>query len=249
MAKIIFDLDEVIFDWINDYLNYINQHWDQLELEECGVNPKIRSASSRDADTWEFFEKWGLDRYLFEEVYDKYCNDREFSTCPTLSENISRDIEWLTECGCEIQFCTSRPLKTILDTRHALKDNDIHWDKIYHCGGYLSRKNSVMRLDKENKNLELIEGISHKKDVFLLEKPDIVLDDKPEYLMEAYRAGVPHCILVSMPHNKDWRNDNSIAGDGLLPSTEGITFTSSNNWRSTFYEVLKAKARILKVNA
>ena len=248
MAKIIFDLDEVIFDWINDYLNYIDKYWDQLELEESGVSPDIRKATSQDADTWEFFEKWGLDRCLFEQVYDKYCNDRRFATCPLLSKDIPRDIGWLSERGCEIQFCTSRPLKTILDTRQALDDNDIHWDKIYHCGGYLSRINSVVKLDKKNKFLENIEGISFKKDIFELEKPEIVLDDKPEYLMEAYTAGVPCCILVSMPYNKEWRNTNSASSDGFRPSIEGVTFTSSNKWRSIFYEVLKAKARSILQN-
>jgi hypothetical protein len=248
VTKIIFDLDEVIFDWINDYLKYIDQYWDQLDLEESGVSSDIRKASSRDADTWEFFEKWGLDRCLFEQVYDKYCNDRKFSTCPVLSQNISRDIAWLSECGCEIQYCTSRPLKTILDTRQALKNNNIHWDKIYHCGGYLSRINSATRLDKKNKFLENIDGISFKKDVFELEKPDIVLDDKPEYLMEAYSAGVPHCILIAMRYNQKWRDSNSVKGNGFASNMEGVTFTSSNKWRSIFYEVLKAKARMMKVN-
>jgi|ETNmetMinimDraft_26_1059896.scaffolds.fasta_scaffold56934_2 phosphoglycolate phosphatase-like HAD superfamily hydrolase len=249
MAKIIFDLDEVIFDWINDYLHYIDLHWDQLELADSNVDPAIRKATSKDADSWEFFERWGLNRHLFEEVYDQYCNDREFAVCPVLSEDISRDLMWLSEARCEIQFCTSRPLKTIIDTQQALKDNDIHWDKIYHCGGYLSRTNSVMRLDKKNGFLENIEGIAYKKDVFQLEKPDIAIDDKPEYLLEAHNTGVPHCILVSMPHNRIWREKNSPRGAGRRSSMEGITFTSSNKWRSIFYEVLKAKARILKVNA
>jgi hypothetical protein len=105
-----------------------------------------------------------------------------------------------------------------------------------------------MRLDKENNFLENIEGISFKKDVFELEKPEIVIDDKPEYLMEAHRSGVPYCILVSMPHNKEWRNNNSVGGDGFRPSIEGVTFTGSNKWRSIFYQVLKAKARSILQN-
>ena len=75
------------------------------------------------------------------------------------------------------------------------------------------------------------------------------MDDKSEYLLEAYRSGVTHCILVAMEYNKKWRVDNSVHGDGLISNMKGLTFTSSNKWRSIFYELLKAKARTLKVNA
>jgi hypothetical protein len=245
--KIVFDLDEVVFDWINDFLRYIDKYWDQLELENDQVDPAIRKATSADADSWEFFAKWGLNRSLFEKTYNKYCDDRQFASCPPTSPDIAVDIGWLSECGIEIVYCTSRPLKTILDTRASLDSNGIHWDKIYHCGAYLSKMNSVLRLTKEKPNLEYIDGISQKKDVFLIEKPDIVLDDKLEYILEAYNAGVPDSIVVAMKYNKEWREKNSVRGLGRKSAKTGFSFTNSNKWRSVFYEILKVKNKMTKV--
>lgn len=245
--KIVFDLDEVIFDWINDFLRYVDRYWDHLELEDAGVDPAIRNATSEDADTWEFFAKWNLNRSLFESVYDKYCNDRQFALCPLTSRSLVRDIGWLSDSGVEIVYCTSRPLKTILDTKRAMDENNIYYDKIYHCGAYLSKQASSVLLDKRNGRLQYIEGISQKRDIFIIEKPDIAVDDKPEYIMEAHESDVPSCVLVSTKYNKIWRAERSQGGEGKDSSLDRLTFTNNESWESIFQEVIGLMDKKIKV--
>jgi hypothetical protein len=217
--KICFDIDEVISDWIGHFLRYVSENH---HLVEGKCDKAILSADKSCAKTWNFFEDlWGLSREDFMFVYNRFCDSGQFATCPLVDPAVAHDLDILQDSlGLEFIFCTSRP-------------PDVPWNKIYHCSSYLGQKNSdTKRLyihPYEGVGEEKLTFIHNKADVFNLEKPDIVLDDKPEYLLEAVGAGVKHCILVRQPHNEEWMR------------TEGfkhpITYTAPG-WKGTMQEVL-----------
>jgi hypothetical protein len=114
----------------------------------------------------------------------------------------------LRKAGHTIILVTARPPFCIMDTIRSCRTHNIPFDRVYHCSGYLGESQSTMCYTQGTLALRPLPFLFSKKDVFSLEKPSIVVDDRPEYVLEASSANIPFCILVGHLHNKRWRDTN-----------------------------------------
>jgi len=251
-TKICFDIDEVISSWCGAYFSFIRKNWHRLDIKDrCWEG--ILNADERSMTSWNCFtEKFGMDRKTSLYVYGKFCDEKEFARCPLVDDKVSiglRRLKEATRYGCELIYCTSRPPRTIFDTVENFTRKGIPFDTIYHCSGYTAKR-EISRAMYGNGVADcftmtdipnvagpvLFPDIKTKSDVFTKEKPDVVLDDNPDYLLEAVRAGVPRCILVSRRHNQKWRRECLKDYPGIIATNPG--WSTVGGTLSTLCEVL-----------
>ena len=195
---LVFDLDDVVFDWVSHFLDYIREKFPSIPIGD---------ADRRCCTKWEFLDKFQLSKEKQMEIYDKYCEDEMFIETPIFNRNIPNIINKLGE-EYRIVFATARPKRSCKSSVIALRVHDIKFDKLYCLGGYIDdTMGGVVYEAKTNKIISL-PSFNFKSDVFKKEKPLLVIDDNPTYLLEAYNEGVPSCLLMKRLHNKRWRREN-----------------------------------------
>ena len=195
---IVFDLDDVVFDWISHFLDYIREKFPEVP---------VGNADRRCCTKWEFLSKFGIDRKRQMEIYSRYCDDEMFIETPILDRNIPKIINQLGE-EYNIVFATARPKKSCEASAMSLHINNIKFDRLYCVGGYLDETPDGVMYDGKTKKIIPLPNHHFKSDVFKDEKPILAIDDNPVYLLEAYEGGVPNCLLMKRLHNIKWRKEN-----------------------------------------
>lgn len=152
--KIALDVDGVLADVIESWLNY---------------NNKIRSPISKEEITnWDFWKKFNINRYdFYKELTMCWKN---WSTLPPMEPNLSKITQTLSEYG-HVDIVTARELSTDYFVKNWLKLHGVVYEN------YVSVVDGTMKADLDydlfidDSPLNAEKFLENKKDFFLYSQP------------------------------------------------------------------------------
>ena len=224
------DLDEVVFDWLHPFVKFARDNSETFSLDKNKIPNDLRKWTH-----WNGYENYGINRDQFSLIYKEFCKSGAFKTLPPISGGCDindRTGKILTNLGNKkhLFFVTARAPEVILDTVDSLNNiGAYNWHSLIHLAGKKDKTLSdcdTSVIYSRALGVVMPSKYDTKRSVYEDLKPFIVIDDRPEYIEQAFMAYVPHVIMVSRLHNKKWRSEKS----SRLPPFQFDSISKQYTW-------------------
>ncbi len=221
------DLDDVVFDFLKDFIAFIKRHGHRY-----GVDPEKLTGNASKWDSWDGFEKFGFSEPLFRKALKDWTDRGGMRMLPFVGHqgDTPRYLRAVHE-STELHFVSKRSPESIHQSVGALED------RVGFFPRSITHVNSDGCSHYDGKEVRPIPGVKTKRDMFHLIRPDIVIDDNPDYIIEAAEAKTCDIIIVNQTHNKKFRDKSLKLRRFMAPASEPADYLTLDGHDSRIHAV------------